>query len=95
MIDIDPNYFKGSLPLHTPQIITLEFIVDEKNKAVMNNMYKMLDALDIENLKTMMGNPTPFGKTNQPAKNTIPGTNTPGTVVEKKSASAKIQEKIF
>ncbi len=95
VIDIDPNYFKGSLPLHTPQIITLEFIVDEKNKAVMNNMYKMLDALDIENLKTMMGNPTPFGKTNQPAKNTIPGTNTPGTVVEKKSASAKIQEKII
>lgn len=80
VIDIDPNYFKGSLPLHTPQIITLEFTVDEKNVAVMNNMYKMLDALDIENLKTMLGNPNPFGKTNQPVKNNIPGTKSPAPV---------------
>ena len=89
VIDIDPNYFKGSLPLHTPQIITLEFVVDEKNEAVMNNMYMMLDALDIENLKTMLGNPNPFGKTNQPAKNTTPGTNTPRPVIEKKISEAE------
>ncbi len=89
VIDLDPNYFNGSLPLHSPQIFTLEFVVDEKNESVMNNMSKILDALAIDNLKTMLGDPNPFGKTNQPAKNTNPGSNTARPVIEKKISDAE------
>ncbi len=87
VIDIDHNYFKASLPMHTPQIITLVFSIDATKEAELNNMYKMLDALDIDNLKTMLGNPSPFGKSNQPVKKITPGTTSP--VPAKKTTEEK------
>lgn len=90
VIDISPNYFKASLPMHTPQIITLNFIVHEKNELSMNTMYKMVEALNIENLKTMLGNPNTSGKTIQPVKNTQGDTKTTTTELTQNCTSETV-----
>ncbi len=60
VVDNNPQYFKSTLPPHTPQLIVVEFEVNEKNEAVLNNMYKVMAALGTDALKSMLGNPDPF-----------------------------------
>jgi len=77
VVDNKPDYFKSSLPLHTPQLITVDFTVDERDEAVMNLMDKVIAALDPNTLKSMLGKQNPFLNSNQAVKNTTGGTPSP------------------
>jgi uncharacterized protein (TIGR02145 family) len=103
VVDNNPDYFKATLPLHTPQLITVDFTVDEKNEAVMNLMYKVIAALDANTLRSMLGNPDPFkninmlktatpiAASNQPAK-TSSETTTTSTTTAITTTTAKKNE---
>ncbi|MBC6493032.1 tetratricopeptide repeat protein [Flavihumibacter stibioxidans] len=89
------NYFNASLPLHTPQLITLTFSVNEKNEQQMNTMFQLVEAIDINNLKTLLGNPNAFTKGNpsKPAntKPTPPNTNSNIIITTASASGAKRQ----